>query len=107
MRRILSLAALLYFFSAPAAQAQLLTPEKAVFSHADSLRGSITPERAWWNLLKYDLQVVPDYAAKSVHGENAITFVALEEGQTLQIDLQGNSSTVTTSRASAPSTAAA
>ncbi len=87
MRRILSLAVLLYFFLANA-RAQLLTPEKDVFSHADSLRGSITPERAWWNLLKYDLTVIPDYAAQSVHGENAITFAALTDGQTLQIDLQ-------------------
>jgi aminopeptidase N len=89
MRRILSFAATLAcFFLHLAVKAQLLTPEKATYSHADSLRGSVGPERAWWNLLKYDLQVTPDYAAKSVSGENAITFVALTDGQILQIDLQ-------------------
>ncbi len=89
MRRILSFAATLAcFFLHSAAQAQLLTPEKAVYSHADSLRGSVGPERAWWNLLKYELQVTPDYAAKSLSGENAITFAALTDGQVLQIDLQ-------------------
>ena len=88
MRRILSLFTGFCFFSLLSAQAQLLTPEKQTFTREDSLRGSITPERAWWNLLKYDLSVTPDYEAKSLQGENAITFVALTDGQTLQIDLQ-------------------
>ena len=88
MRRILLPVAIAFLLLAPAAKAQLLTPEKASFTHEDSLRGSVTPERAWWNLLKYDLSVTPDYDAKSVHGDNAITFVALTDGQTLQIDLQ-------------------
>jgi aminopeptidase N len=69
------------------AQAQLLTP-KRMFTHADTLRGSITPERAWWNLLKYDLRVTPDYDKKSLAGENAIRFQAVTAGQTMQIDLQ-------------------
>src|SRR6201996_8083168 len=68
-------------------KAQLLEPKKT-FTHADSLRGSITPERAWWNLLKYDLQVTPDYEKKSIGGENAITFQATADGQIMQIDLQ-------------------
>lgn len=88
MRRILLLTAVPFLFACFAAQAQLLTPEKAVFTRQDSLRGSIGPERAWWNLLKYELSVTPDYAAKSVSGDNAITFSALTDGQTLQIDLQ-------------------
>jgi aminopeptidase N len=68
-------------------RAQLLTP-KRVFSRADTLRGSITPERAWWNLLKYDLRVTPDYEKKSLSGENSITFQATADGQVMQIDLQ-------------------
>ena len=87
MRRILLPVAAAFLFVS-AAEAQLLTPEKAVYSRQDSLRGSITPERAWWNLLKYELSVTPDYDTKSVHGENAITFAALTDGQILQIDLQ-------------------
>src|ERR1700722_20514684 len=89
MRRILSFAATLACFVLHlTVKGQLLTPDKAVYSHADSLRGSVGPERAWWNLLKYELQVTPDYAAKSLSGENAITFAALTDGQVLQIDLQ-------------------
>ena len=88
MRRILPLLAGFWLLSAIPAQAQLLTPEKETYAHEDSLRGSITPERAWWNLLRYELSVTPDFDAKSVHGENAISFAALQDGQTLQIDLQ-------------------
>jgi len=68
--------------------AQLLTPEKASYTHADSLRGSITPERAWWNLLKYDLSVTPSFTGKSLSGTNVLTFAALTDGQLMQIDLQ-------------------
>jgi aminopeptidase N len=88
MRRILPLLFAACFFASLFVKAQVLTPAKASYSHADSLRGSITPQRAWWNLLKYDLSVTPDYAAKALTGENAITFAALTDGQTLQIDLQ-------------------
>ena len=86
MRRILALVFAASLFAV--AQAQVLTPAKAVYSHADSLRGTVTPERAWWNLLKYEIKVTPDYTAQSVSGENAITLAALTDGEVLQIDLQ-------------------
>ncbi|HKB45279.1 MAG TPA: hypothetical protein VKC90_12850, partial [Chitinophagaceae bacterium] len=35
--------------------------KKTVFTHQDTLRGSITPERAWWDVLRYDLSITPDY----------------------------------------------
>ena len=66
---------------------QLLTPERT-FTRADTLRGSITPERAWWNLLKYDLHVTPDYDEQTLSGENDVTFQAIADGQMMQIDLQ-------------------
>ena len=31
------------------------------FTRADSLRGSITPQRAWWDVMRYDIEVQPDY----------------------------------------------
>ncbi|HMI64058.1 MAG TPA: M1 family metallopeptidase [Puia sp.] len=88
MSRILLLLTAISLFSGLRTDAQLLTPEKASFTHADSLRGSITPERAWWNLLKYDLSVTPSFTDKSLSGTNAITFAALADGQLMQIDLQ-------------------
>src|SRR5579859_625314 len=88
MSRILTFIACFCFFFCLVSRAQLLTPEKETYSHADSLRGSVGPERAWWDLLKYELQVTPNFGEKSLSGSNAITFLALSEGQTMQIDLQ-------------------
>ena len=58
------------------------------FTRQDQLRGSVTPERAWWNLLHYDLaiQVFPD--EKRIKGSNKIAFASLEAGDRMQIDLQ-------------------
>ncbi len=52
------------------------------------LRGRVTPERRWWDLQHYDLsiEVFPD--SKTIRGSNQIDFVALEDGDRLQIDLQ-------------------
>jgi aminopeptidase N len=88
MRRILLFLVFPPLCLSLATRAQLLTPEKEKFTHADSLRGSNTPERVWWNVLKYELSVTPNYTARSLTGENAITLQALTDGQTMQIDLQ-------------------
>jgi len=88
MSRLFTLVIFLCFFSLLSGHAQLLTPEKDSYSHADSLRGSVGPERAWWDLLKYELQVEPIFDTKSLKGTNAITFAATSDGQTMQIDLQ-------------------
>ncbi len=57
-------------------------------SRADSLRGSITPERAWWDLKHYDLTVNIDPVNKSIKGSNKITYEVLADATILQIDLQ-------------------
>ncbi len=58
------------------------------FTFEDSLRGSVTPERAWWDLNSYhlDIEVNPDQ--KWIGGYNEIFFTALENGHVMQIDLQ-------------------
>ncbi len=59
------------------------------FTHTDTLRGSVTPERAWWDVLRYDLSIKPDYNAKTISGTNIITFKVLSSGNhKMQIDLQ-------------------
>ncbi len=65
-----------------------LNAQKATFSLDDTLRGSITPERAWWDLTYYKLKVtvVPD--KKSISGSNEIHYKVLNANQVLQIDLQ-------------------
>tara|TARA_B110000238_G_scaffold200890_1_gene252994 strand:+ start:2373 stop:4019 length:1647 start_codon:yes stop_codon:yes gene_type:complete len=82
---------LLLFFTSMSilsAQAQGLLSEKKIFTQQDTLRGSITPERIWWNLTYYhlELEVIPD--EKFITGKNTITYTVLSEYQTLQVDLQ-------------------
>ena len=69
-------------------KAQSLSGEKENFTRQDTLRGSITPERIWWDLTFYHLaiEVVPDL--KFISGKNTIKYTVLKEYQTLQIDLQ-------------------
>lgn len=64
--------------------------QKKKFTHADTLRGSVTPERAWWNVTHYNIQVTPDYNSKTIKGWNQIGFEVYADGiqQKMQIDLQ-------------------
>lgn len=62
--------------------------QKVNYTRQDSLRGSITPERAWWDLLHYDLYVSVDIPKKSISGKNVITYKVLNSHQLMQIDLQ-------------------
>lgn len=58
------------------------------YTRQDTLRGSITPEREWWNVLHYhlDVSVVPE--SKSLKGATTIRYKVLEPHNILQIDLQ-------------------
>ena len=58
------------------------------FTRADSLRGSITPERAWWDVHYYDLDVKVHPDEQTISGTNTITYKVLEEAEVMQIDLQ-------------------
>src|SRR5687767_13711362 len=54
----------------------------------ETLRGSITSEREWWDVQHYHLAIefFPD--KKSIKGSNTITFKTLKAGNKMQIDLQ-------------------
>ena len=58
------------------------------FTHQDTLKGSITPERAWWDVTHYDLKVDIDPEQEFISGTNTITYKVLDPYQTLQVDLQ-------------------
>lgn len=60
------------------------------YTHQDTLRGSITKERAWWDVLRYDLEVTPDYKQKTITGKTRIEYKVLpgQQSDYLQIDLQ-------------------
>jgi aminopeptidase N len=62
--------------------------KKANFTKQDTLRGSVTPEREWWDVLSYTIGVNPDYIARSIEGNCAIQFRVLKPGKRMQIDLQ-------------------
>ncbi len=64
------------------------TQNDVVFFHADTLRGSITPERAWWDVIKYDLHITPNIQQHTIKGFNSITFLVTGSNTTMQIDLQ-------------------
>lgn len=68
-------------------KAQLFNQKKP-FTQQDTLRGSISAERAWWNVLRYDVTVEPDYDTKTIKGTVAINFKTTAAGQLMQIDLQ-------------------
>ena len=58
------------------------------YSRQDSLRGSITKERAWWDLRHYELEVDVDPKRKYLEGTNTIRYEVLEPGRVLQLDLR-------------------
>ena len=58
------------------------------FTRADSLRGGITPERAWWDVSFYDLHIRLDPSDSTVRGRNAITYRITGKARDMQIDLQ-------------------
>lgn len=69
--------------------AQPLNP-KEKFTRQDTLRGTITPERAWWDVMHYNIQVAPDFNTKTIKGWNQLSFDVLTGGKNkkMQIDLQ-------------------
>jgi aminopeptidase N len=58
------------------------------FTHQDTLRGTITAERAWWDLTYYHLSVDVNIKKKTISGSNIIQYKVLEQNTTLQIELQ-------------------
>jgi aminopeptidase N len=58
------------------------------FTEQDSLRGSITPQRKWWDLKFYDLKVSVSPENRFISGSNTVRYEVLEPAQSLQLDLQ-------------------
>jgi aminopeptidase N len=67
-----------------------IAQQKKLFTHSDTLRGAITPGRSWWNVLRYDITVKPDYMTRTTKGKNIITYKVLNDhySNLMQIDLQ-------------------
>ncbi len=72
----------------PSASGQL-TSVRIDYDRYDTLRGTVTAYRNWWNVLRYDVAVTPDYESQSIRGTTSIKFtVTAPAGDSLQIDLQ-------------------
>jgi aminopeptidase N len=61
--------------------------DTAAVTHADTLRGSITPQRAWWDVTFYDLHVAVSPADSSIRGWNGIGYRVLTSSGEMQVDL--------------------
>jgi len=86
MKNFLLLCVLLLGFQM---HAQLFTSSKK-FTKADSLRGSLRPERTAFDMLRYDLNIEVNPKAKTISGYNAIEFKVLDNQKVMQLDLFEN-----------------
>ena len=68
--------------------AQGIFDDKLPTSRQDTLRGSITPERAWWDLTYYHLDIKVEPDKKYISGSNTVGYKVLESKKVMQIDLQ-------------------
>ena len=68
--------------------AQILDDTKQVFTKQDTLRGSVTKERLWWDVTHYHLDIKVDPEAQTISGSNTIRYTVLQSDNRMQIDLQ-------------------
>jgi aminopeptidase N len=59
-----------------------------VFTRQDTLRGSITNERKWWDLKYYHLDISVHPKDSTIQGKNTIGYSVIDPHQVMQIDLQ-------------------
>ena len=62
--------------------------DKANFNRQDTLRGSITKERIWWDLKHYHLDITVNPEERTISGSNTIAYTVNESYSEMQIDLQ-------------------
>lgn len=86
MKQVLLLLSFVFLLSVAA----IAQTGKQQFSHLDTLFGSNTPQRSWWDVQRYDVSVTPDLATKTISGRTTITYTVLTDKHNdyLQVDLQ-------------------
>jgi len=60
----------------------------STISRQDILRGSITPERSWWDVSHYHLDINVDPQQRTISGKNTMKYRVLTKKDRLQIELQ-------------------
>jgi len=87
MKKIIG-AILAVSFSGFTAHSQSIFSKSESLTHQDTLRGSITKERAWWDLKYYHLDIKVNPSEKTITGSNTVRYTVLSENNKMQIDLQ-------------------
>ena len=88
MNKYISIFFIAFLISNTANAQKLLVKKEEVFTRQDSLRGSITKERAWWDLKYYHLDIKVNPADSTISGSNTIRYKILNSYNRMQIDLQ-------------------
>lgn len=88
MRLMYLIGIVLFLLTSSNLEGQALFADQENFTRQDTLRGSITPERAWWDLNYYHLDIVVNPKTRYIKGKNSIHYTILTPYQTFQIDLQ-------------------
>ena len=76
------------FFLSFLSFSQGLMDPKNNTTRQDTLRGSITLERSWWDLNYYHLDISVNPEKKYIEGSNLVYYTVLNSNNVLQIDLQ-------------------
>jgi len=63
-------------------------PNEDMVTRQDRLRGEITPERAWWDLLHYHIDLVVDPKTRRFSGSTTMKYKVLTQQKRLQVELQ-------------------
>ncbi len=71
-------------------KAQSLVEQKKSYTRADSLRGSLSPERSCYDVVYYELNLKVDTLNRAISGSNKIYFRVLKNFRTMQVDLYEN-----------------
>ena len=88
MKKYVSVVFIVFLISNTANAQGLMGKSETVFTHQDTLRGSITKERVWWDVKQYHLDIKINSADSTILGSNTIRYKILNSYNRMQIDLQ-------------------
>jgi aminopeptidase N len=88
MKKYLNLLLIVFLISNGIQAQGLLGKSDVVFTRQDSLRGSITKERIWWDVKHYSLDIKVNPTDSTITGSNTIQYKILKPYNVMQIDLQ-------------------
>jgi len=88
MNKYISIIFIAFLVSNTANAQVIMGKSETVFTHQDTLRGSITKERAWWDVKYYHLDIKVNPADSTISGSNTIRYKVLNSYNRMQIDLQ-------------------